>query len=266
MRFLTLWCVLCQCLWIYANERNPQLQERPTDRPRRHHVRHASNRNSGSNRDIGSSARTQDHFVPVLRQTTPSGGRREMTRDCRDRNTDPPGTRDANYDSPAAERRANRRKKGRNRNRRPGKARRRICKTKTRNRARRQTTESPITTTPLPITQEPKTTPPANCTRCIIREESKRLRIEYIKNEILAKLGFDSPPNITNRSDVFSNPVIRSIVGREPASQMRMQGDEPILDEEDMPGKPTFSDNDDTEFREQIVLNFSVFRKLNFSF
>lgn len=209
MRLFALYCVLCQCVWMYHGER--------VSASRKAHLQRSQSE-VRQHRDI---FMTVTYGNPTTSSTRP------------ERTAGPRWTR-----RPPC----SRRRKGRQR-----KAHRKNC---------------------VKTTKRPQTTSSSCGPRCKIREEIKRNRIEFIKNEILNELGFDAPPKITNRSDVFSNPVIQSLQSLVMDSSMgsQMQGDQPMpggFVPGSTGGGRRSDGSDDDGLQDQLVLNFSVLRKFS---
>lgn len=65
--------------------------------------------------------------------------------------------------------------------------------------------------------------PPIRCTSCM-REEIKNMNIQVIKSEVLKKMGFDNPPNMTGR---IMPKVPSQILSMVDTDMNEWQGDQP---------------------------------------
>ena len=92
----------------------------------------------------------------------------------------------------------------------------------------------------------------SNCSHCGMREETRRFKLELIKQDILKKLKLEAPPNITISAKRI--PVLTELL-----EEYEMQGDAPHGHHHHMNQR---YDNDDYAVTDAVT-NFAKPRKLN---
>lgn len=102
-------------------------------------------------------------------------------------------------------------------------------------------------TTPVAADDDPSSSSSANCTRCSTQGESRAMRLNTIKTQILNKLGMKRAPNVTRRA-LPEIPPLHRLLDRYDAGLM--QSDAPF-----QPGEE-YDDEDDFHVAAEKIISF----------